>query len=148
MARVRGSRFLLPLLLLAAACKQKPPIAQAGNIALLTAYAHPSAGDAGAAYFTLRNSGTLADTLVSATGPDSSTAMLMATTGGRMTMAAAMPIKPGETVAMIPGAMHVMFSGLTHEYLIGDTLRLTLHFARAGDLKIAAPVLPYGEIPE
>jgi hypothetical protein len=146
MSRLAGSLALL--LLLASACSEKPPIARAGDIALLTAYAHPSAGDAGAAYFTLRNTGSVADTLLGATGPDTSSAMLMATTGGRMTMAAAVPIKAGETVAMIPGAMHVMFSGLTHEYLIGDTLRLTLRFARAGELRIAAPVLPYGEMPE
>jgi len=135
-------------LLLAAACSQKPPLARAGDIALLSAYAHPSAGDAGAAYFRLQNTGTSADTLVAATGPDSSSAMIMGTTGGRMTMARAMVLKPGETVAMIPGAMHVMFSGLTHEYLIGDTLRVTLRFARAGELRVAAPVVPYGEMPE
>jgi copper(I)-binding protein len=90
----------------------------------------------------------VADTLVAATGPDSTSAKIMGTTGGRMTMAASVELKPGETVAMIPGAMHVMFSGLTHEYLIGDTLRLTLRFARAGELRVAAPVVPFGEMPE
>lgn len=136
------------VLLLVAACSRRPPIARAGDIALLTAYAHPSAGDAGAAYFRLQNTGSVADSLVAATGPDSSSAMIMATSGGRMTRATAVVLKPGETVAMIPGAMHVMFSGLTHEYLIGDTLRLTLRFARAGELRVAAPVVPFGEMPE
>ncbi len=135
-------------LLLVTACGQRPALARAGDIALLSAYAHPSSGDAGAAYFRLQNLGAVADTLVAATGPDTSSAMIMGTTAGRMTMAPAMVLKPGETVAMIPGAMHVMFSGLTHEYLIGDTLRLTLRFARAGELRVAAPVVPYGEMPE
>ncbi len=135
-------------LILLAACSQRPPLARAGDIALLSAYAHPSSGDAGAAYFRLQNTGKVADTLVAATGPDSSSAMIMGTTGGRMTMAPAVVLKPGETVAMIPGAMHVMFSGLRHEFLIGDTLRLTLRFARAGELRVAAPVVPFGEMPE
>jgi copper(I)-binding protein len=146
MSRLHAESALV--LLLVAACSQKPPLARAGDIALLTAYAHPSAGDAGAAYFRLQNAGTLADTLVAATGPDSSSAMIMGTTAGRMTMAQAVVLNPGETVAMIPGAMHVMFSGLTHEYLIGDTLRVTLRFARAGELHVAAPVVPFGEMPE
>jgi copper(I)-binding protein len=135
-------------LLLSAACTQRPPLARVGDIALLSAYAHPSAGDAGAAYFKLRNTGTVADTLLAARGPDSSSAMLMGTSAGHMTMAADVVLPPGETVAMIPGAMHVMFSGLTRDYAIGDTLRVTLQFARAGELIAAAPVVAYGEIPE
>jgi copper(I)-binding protein len=119
-----------------------------GDIALFSAYAHPSAGDAGAAYFRLTNTGKLSDTLLAAVGPDSSTAMLMGTTAGHMTMVPGVVLKPGESVAMIPGAMHVMFSGLKREYAIGDTLRVTLRFARAGELPVAAPVVPFGEMPE
>ena len=48
---------------------------------------------------------------------------------------------------MQPGGLHVMFSGLTGEYKIGDTLRVRLKFARAGEISIAAPVVPYGEMP-
>jgi periplasmic copper chaperone A len=135
-------------LLLAGACSQRTPLARVGDIALLVAYAHPSAGDAGAAYFRLKNLGAVADSLVEARGPDSSSAMLMGTSNGHMTMATVVVLEPGEVVAMIPGAMHVMFSGLTHDYAIGDTLRVTLRFARAGELSVAAPVVPYGEMPE
>ncbi|MEO8138911.1 MAG: copper chaperone PCu(A)C [Gemmatimonadota bacterium] len=135
-------------LLLAGACSQRPPLARVGDIALLSAYAHPSAGDAGAAYFRLKNLGTVADSLVAAQGPDSSSAMIMGTSNGHMTMADAVVLPPGQTVDMIPGAMHVMFSGLTQDYAIGDTLRVTLRFARAGELRVAAPVVPYGEMPE
>ena len=112
------------------------------------AYAHPSAGDAGAAYVQLRNAGAAADTLIEAGGPDSSMAMLMTTTAGRMASQGAMVLHPGDRLAMAPGAVHVMFSGLTHEYRIGDTLRVWLRFARAGTVSIAAPVVPYGEMPE
>lgn len=144
--------FVLPavffvLLGVVAACTRRP-LARAGDIALLSAYAHPSAGDAGAAYVRLSNTGSVADTLTAVEGPDSARAMLMGTTGGRMEMLAAVPLGPGETVAMIPGAMHVMFSGLRRDYAIGDTLRVTLHFARAGALAVAAPVVAFGEMPE
>jgi hypothetical protein len=136
------------VLMLAPACTRRPPLARAGDIALISAYAHPSAGDAGAAYFRLTNTGSVADTLLAAVGPDSSSAMLMGTTAGHMSMLPAVVLKPGESVAMIPGAMHVMFSGLKRDYAIGDTLRVTLRFARAGTLAVAAPVVPFGEMPE
>ncbi len=144
----RRLQLLTLSLLLVIACSPKPPIARVGDIALLTAYAHPNAGDAGAAYVRLTNTGSAADTLVGVQGPDSSTAMLMGTSGGHMEAASVIVLPPGETVEMIPGGMHVMFSGLTRDYSIGDTLRVTLRFAHAGTLAVAAPVVPFGEMPK
>lgn len=146
---MRRSFIIVAAVVALASCGgSPPPIARAGDIALLTAYAHPNAGDAGAAYFRLANSGAQADTLLAVQGPDSSTAMLMTTSGGHMQGAPAIVLAPGQTVEMIPGGMHVMFSGLTRDYPIGDTLRVTLRFARAGALAVAAPVVAFGEMPK
>jgi len=65
-----------------------------------------------------------------------------------MEMLPPLVINQGEQVVMQPGGIHVMLGGLTAEYKIGDTLRLTLTFARAGQISIAAPVVPFGEMPE
>jgi hypothetical protein len=142
------SHVLLALGFLAGCAGERPPIARVGDIALLTAYAHPNAGDAGAAYFRFANSGTTADTLLAVQGPDSSIAMLMTTAGGHMQGMESIALAPGQTVEMIPGGMHVMLSGLTRDYSIGDTLRVTLQFAHAGALAVAAPVVPFGEMPK
>jgi hypothetical protein len=112
------------------------------------AYAHPSAGDAGAAYLRFRNTGSEPDTLLGVRAPDPAIAMLMSTTAGRMEMLPPVVIGPGERVGMQPGGLHIMFSGLTADYKVGDTLRLTLLFARAGDISVIARVVPFVEMPE
>lgn len=119
-----------------------------GDLLVTGAYAHPSAGDAGAAYVQLRNAGSTPDTLLEISGPDSSVAMLMTTIAGRMAAESTIVLGPGERLVMAPGGVHVMFSGLTGEYGIGDTLRVSLRFARAGAVRVAAPVVPFGEMPE
>lgn len=130
------------------ACRQERVIARQGDLLVTGAYAHPSAGDAGALYVQLRNAGAVADTLVAVGGPEASTATLMTTSAGHMVAQPAIVLAAGARLVMQPGGAHVMFSGLTGEYNIGDTLRVTLRFARAGILPIAAPVVPFGEMPE
>ena len=112
------------------------------------AYAHPSAGDAGAVYIQIRNAGRAADTLLAAAGPDSARAMLMTTSGGHMAMQPSLVIGGGERLLMRPGGVHLMFSGIKGDYKIGDTLRVRLRFARAGAVSVAAPVVPFGEMPD
>lgn len=133
---------------MAGACRREHVLARQGDLIITGAYAHPSAGDAGAAYVRFRNAGSAPDTLIGMSGPDPAMAMLMGTTGGGMEVLPPLVINQGEQVMMQPGGMHVMLGGLTAEYKIGDTLRLTLTFARAGQIRIAAPVLPFGEMPE
>ena len=144
-------RTVLTLLLgtvLAGGCRREHVLARQGDVVITGGYAHPSSGDAGAVYVQLRNVGEAPDTLIGLSGPDPAVAMLMGTTGGRMEMLPPLVINPGEQVIMQPGGMHVMLSGLTGEYKIGDTLRLTLTFTRAGQIVIAPPVVPFGELPK
>jgi hypothetical protein len=138
----------LLLTLVGGACRREQVIARQGDLLITGAYAHPSAGDAGAVYLRVRNTGTTPDTLASVGGPDSaSMAMLMTTNAGHMQAEAQVVIASGTQVVMQPGGLHVMLSGLTGEYKIGDTLRVRLRFARAGSLTVAAPVVAYGEMP-
>jgi hypothetical protein len=147
LARLTG-RAILILAVGAQACRREAVVARQGELVIFVAYAHPSAGDAGAAYVGIRNAGSVPDTLLGVAGPDSSTAMLMGTAAGRMTGLSPIVVQPGERVTMHPGGIHVMLSGLKGQYNIGDSLRLTLRFARAGAVPITAPVVPFGEMPE
>ena len=146
---LRGPAITLLLgAVLAAGCRREHIVVRQGDLIVTGAYAHPPAGDAGAAYVRLRNAGSAPDTLIGMSGPEPAVAMLMGTSNGRMEMLPPVVINPGEPVVMRPGEMHVMFSGLTGEYKIGDTLPFTLTFARAGQSRVPAPVVPFGEMPE
>jgi copper(I)-binding protein len=74
--------------------------------------------------------------------------MAMTTTNGHMQALASLSVPAGARVIMAPGGTHLMLEGVSPELRIGDTLHLTLHFAHAGDLAVALPVVPYGEMPE
>jgi len=151
---MKGSHFrkwIAVVLLMAfpTACRRGSmvPLVERNGIEVQSAYAHPSAGDAGAAYFRIVNAGNGTDTLMGLTGSGIGTAMVMGTNAGRMTTLGALILTRGENVTMAPGGVHVMFGGLTNDWAIGDTVHLTLRFARAGDMEVAVPVLPFGEIP-
>jgi copper(I)-binding protein len=129
------------------ACRRESVLVRQGDVVILGAYAYPSAGDAGAAYLRIANRGSATDTLLAVAGPQGSTGMVMTTTDGRMTTVAGIGLASGETLAMLPGGTHVMFSGLPRSYAVGDTFPLTVRFARAGEVLVPAPVVPYGEMP-
>ncbi|HXW97177.1 MAG TPA: copper chaperone PCu(A)C [Gemmatimonadales bacterium] len=146
----RVTRHSATVLLLAiAGCGRGggPPLAERNGLRIMSGYAHPSAGQAGAAYFTIVNRGGVPDTLSGASGATSGSGMVMSTSAGRMMSMAVLPIATGAEVKMVPGGTHIMFGGLGRDWAIGDTVHLTLHFAHAGAVEVTVPVLPYGEIP-
>jgi copper(I)-binding protein len=53
-------------------------------------------------------------------------------------------IKPGETVTLKPGGLHLMMFGLKEKLVPGATVRLTLSFAKAGAIKVELPVQNIG----
>ena len=144
--RVRGYSCFTALLALA--CQPRRPLAEAGGIRVESGYAHPAAGDVAAAYLRLRNTSGSSDTLAEVTGGSFGHALVMGTTGGHMEAMAAIVISPGQVVTMAPGAIHVMLEGVTSNLVIGDSMRLVLHFSQAGEIPIAIPVVAYGEMPE
>lgn len=96
-------------------------------------------------YVTVRNIGKDDDRLVSVTCDCAEKVELhtMKMDGDKMMMAP-MPegfeIKAGQTLELKPGGNHIMFIGLKTRPADGDTLSLTLNFAKAGAVKIEAPV--------
>jgi hypothetical protein len=140
------------VLVLAAACRQSPPVvARAGAIEISHPYAFaPIIGDEGSAYFTIHNTAALADTLtgISAVG---GTAMLHGSreTNGviHMEMLDVLPLPPGGTVALVTGQIHLMLTDLSPVPHPGDTLHLTLRFAHGRSTALAVPVYRYGDVP-
>lgn len=136
----------LAILVSMAGCGEAaPPSARAkvGDLTVDRAYAfEPITAASGAAYFRIRNGGTLADTVLDATSP---VARAAAFHGSSMAHLHVLEIPPGGAVELKPGATHLMltdFSALPHA---GDSLALTLRFARAGSVTLQLPVRRYGQ---
>lgn len=148
-SRVGAARYLtfLAVAVAAAGCG-RPPLVRAGRLSVADGFAYPSAGSAAAAYLTLRNEGTEADTLVGVRVPSAASVMLHQTeiTGGMSSMhhLEQLVLEPGGIVRMVPGGLHLMVAGLTGPLVPGDSCRVELRFARAGVVRLAVPVVPFG----
>lgn len=117
-----------------------------GDLRIEPGYVNASpAGDGGSAYFTIWNAGSLPDTLASVTVPGASTAQLHALTGaGRMTALEHAVVPAAGVLALRPGEAHLMFEGMARQIRLGDTLAISLRFARAGGVTVPLVVEPYG----
>jgi copper(I)-binding protein len=66
---------------------------------------------------------------------------------GIMTMRAVpkgVEIKPGNIVTLKPGTFHLMLIGLKTHFLPGESVHLTLHFAKSGDVGADLKVEAFG----
>ena len=66
----------------------------------------------------------------------------MVMSGGNMTMqeVESIPVKTGEMLELEPGGYHVMLMGLTKPLVTGETVSVTLTFAKAGAVVVQVPV--------
>ncbi len=98
----------------------------------------------GAGFLRLRNAGTVADRLLSASTPAARVVELhrMERDGNVMRMRPVqdIPVPPGETVALQPGGYHIMLIGLTELMERGSRVPLTLRFERAGEVQVELAV--------
>jgi copper(I)-binding protein len=113
------------------------------------ARATPKGASSGAGYLTVTNTGTAPDRLTCATSDAAATCEIHSMTldNGVMKMRpveGGLEIKPGETVTLKPGGLHIMFVDLKHAFEPGKTVEATLQFDKAGPLKVELPVLPFG----
>jgi len=53
-------------------------------------------------------------------------------------------LPPNRPVTLSPGGTHLMLMDVKRALKAGDVVHLTLHLAHAGDVQVAAPVLPAG----
>jgi copper(I)-binding protein len=98
----------------------------------------------GAAFLTIRNTGTLPDRLLAARGAVARTIELHTHIREgevmRMRPVADIPVPPGETVRLQPGGLHIMLIGLAEPLRQGSRVPLTLVFERAGEVRVELAV--------
>lgn len=99
------------------------------------------AGRVGAAYGTITNNGTEPDSLIAiaSTAAPSIEVHQMVEQEGMMRMRGMkwpVIIKPGDSLAMVPGGTHLMLMELYQSLKLGDSITLHLRFARAGEREV------------
>jgi periplasmic copper chaperone A len=99
-----------------------------------------------AVYFTIRNKGSAADELLSASSTVAhATEMHRSTlTNGISSMkpVSTVDVPAGGTVSFDPGNYHVMLVGLQHDLNVGDHFDLTLTFKQDGKITVSVEVRP------
>ncbi len=120
--------------------------ASVGPIRITGAYLpQPASPDVAAVYFTVADTGDQADTLLSATSVPAAQVMLMSesSSGGSESMTAVpggLSIPAHGQLALTAGGYHVMLTDPAVSLKQGDTVRLTLTFAHAGQVALNVPV--------
>jgi copper(I)-binding protein len=143
-------------LLLAALLGLTPSLAEAGDytvgairVADPWSRATPRGANVGAGYMKITNTGSTPDRLVGGSAEIASKFEVheMAMENRVMKMRAVkggLQIKPGDTVELKPGALHIMFVGLKKPLAAGDRVSATLEFEKAGKLQVEYEVRPMG----
>ncbi|POF34834.1 copper chaperone PCu(A)C [Roseibium marinum] len=111
--------------------------------------ATPPRAKAGGGFIEVINNGAEADRLIAAASDVAGKVELheMAVTDGVMTMRemeAGIDIPAGETVALQPGGLHIMFMGLNQPFKEGTKVPVVLTFEKAGDVAIELDVAAMG----
>ena len=105
---------------------------------------------AAAAYLTIVNQGEGEDRLISVEAEKPAVATLHSTSStdgiARMRrLEAGLDIGPRSTVELKPGGTHIMLTGLGQRLSPGESIGLTLAFARSGKRTLAVRVVPAGD---
>lgn len=112
------------------------------------ARATPSGAKVGAGYLTITNKGKVSDRLIGGSAAPAARFEVHVTIVedgvAKMRPVEGLEIKPGETVELRPGGMHVMFMGLKQPLKQGERIKGTLVFEKAGTVAIEFAVQPAG----
>ncbi|MDM9645612.1 copper uptake system-associated protein [Rhizobium sp. S163] len=101
----------------------------------------------GGGYLTIRNNGTQADKLVSASADRARSVQMheMSTSNGIMVMREmkdGIDVPSGQTVDLQPGGSHLMFMDVQQPFKQGEEIKATLTFERAGSVDVMFDVGP------
>lgn len=117
-----------------------------GDLVVHTLYALPPFTDSPMpVYLAIRNTGAVPDTLLGATSPATATVLLHGS--GAMDAADALDVPAGGERVLAPGGTHLMLEPpVAREFARGDSVEVTLRFARAGSVTVWAPVVGYDDL--
>lgn len=127
------------------------PVATIGDLTVQAAFMPSSpTPDVVSFYCVVQNEGAESDTLMEVVAAFADTVTIHETvvSEGRsqMTPRDGMEIPAGAVVAMQPGGYHAMLTGLRTRLAVGDTVRMTLRFRRAGRVEVPVPVRTYTDV--
>jgi len=120
--------------------------AQRGDLTIQDVWTRATPGNAktAAVYFTVVNRGGEADRIVSASSPAADRADMHTDIHDgdimRMRRVVGVDVPAGGRAQFSPNGSHVMLTGLKAPLKAGDTVPLTLHFERAGDITVTVTV--------
>lgn len=123
---------------------------RAGDLVIETPWARatPPGAIVGAGYFVVRNGGTTGDRLVGATTTAAAMVQIhevtMADGAMQMRERPGVDIPPGGTVRLEPGGLHLMLMDLAKPLVTGESVPVTLEFAKAGRVTVELSVAPPG----
>lgn len=125
--------------------------AQLGALKITAAWARatPKGAAVGGGYVTITNTGKESDRLVGGSSDVSNRLEVheMSMDKGVMKMRPVtdgVEIKPGQTVMLKPGGLHIMFTGLKKPLVQGEHIKGTLTFAKAGNVEVDFSVAGIG----
>jgi copper(I)-binding protein len=109
----------------------------------------PKGSSVAAGYMTIKNTGSTPDRLISGSSDVAAKfevhEMKMEKDVAKMRpVKDGLEIKPGDTVELKPGALHVMFVGLKKPLAAGDRIKATLVFEKAGAVNVEYDVRAMG----
>jgi periplasmic copper chaperone A len=111
--------------------------------------ATPSGAKTGAIYMTIDNKSATPDKLIGASSDVADKLQIheMKVENGVMQMrevTGGLPVPANGSVVLKPGSYHVMLIGLKKPLTVGETIPLTLTFAKAGNISVTVPVQTMG----
>lgn len=140
--------ILLACGMLATALPSAAAFAQTQPVTIENAWARatPAKAENGAAYLTLQAAAPNRLTGISTPVAKKAELHQMKMEGSVMKMrpVAGIDLPAGETVTLKPGGVHIMLIGLNQRLQPGQSIPLTLHFAKGGDEQVTVPVEAVG----
>jgi periplasmic copper chaperone A len=146
---VSRMKLLIVSLVLADAAAFMPSltIAQSNAVIVQNAWIRKPPGvNTAAAYFVLKNTGSLPLKVVGVSSPIADHVMVHETSvvqgQSRMRMRDEVVVAPGKTVTFAPEGLHVMLTGLTKDLAVGETVPLLLQLEGGKEISVNAVVRP------
>ncbi len=142
----------LVLVFLLSACGTSAPTISKGAIEISAPFANAvGVGENSAAFMSIKNNGSEADTLFKASCDAAMMVTIMDSKmeGDVMSMSDVTGIEmpAGSTVELKSGGYHIMLMDLKQELKAGSTISITLEFAKAGKITLDVPVNAIGSMP-
>lgn len=110
----------------------------------------PASPDQAVIYLTVRNTGDIDDELIGVTSPIAGAGMLMReqtqSLASQMLPVQDIAVPAHGTATLKVGGFHAMLVGLSSVPHRGETVPITLRFARAGEVTLRVPVVTYDQL--